>query len=145
MPNTSHLTTYHFTVEWGGSRIAFTEVSGLDIELEVIHHRDGSNPEYNDRLIPGRIKYSNLIFKRGIIARDNEFYNWINTANLNTVERRDIVIKLLNENHEPIVSWYVKNAFPVKYSGPILNAKGNDIAMEELEIAHEGLKIEHTQ
>jgi phage tail-like protein len=144
MPNNNPLTTYHFTVQWGGTRIAFTEVSGLDVELEVIHHREGSSPEYNDRLMPGRIKYSNLIFKRGIIANDNEFYQWINTANLNTIERRDITISLLNVAHEPVVIWKVKNAFPIKYSSPILLANENNIAMEELEIAHEGFIMEHT-
>lgn len=144
MPNNNPLTTYHFTVQWGGGRSAFTEVSGLDVELEVIHHREGSSTEYSDRLMPGRIKYSNLIFKRGIIANDNEFYQWINTANLNTIERRDITISLLNEAHEPVVIWKVKNAFPVKYSSPILLANENNIAMEELEIAHEGFSMEHT-
>jgi phage tail-like protein len=143
MPNNNPLTTYHFTVQWGGTRIAFTEVSGLDLELEVIHHREGSSPEYNDRLMPGRIKYSNLVFKRGVTANDNEFYQWINTANLNTIERRDITISLLDESHQPIVIWKVKNAFPVKYTSPILLANENNIAMEALEIAHEGFSIEH--
>ncbi len=145
MPNNNPLTTYHFTVEWGGVRIAFTEVSGLDVELEVIHHREGSSPEYNDRLMPGRIKYRNLIFKRGIIAGDNDFYKWIQTVNLNTIERRNITINLLNESHEPVVIWKVKNAFPVKYTSPILIANENNIAMEELEIAHEGFSMEHVQ
>lgn len=144
MPNYP-LVTYHFSVEWGGTRIAFTEVSGLDVELEVIHYREGSTPEYQDRLMPGRIKYSNLVLKRGIVAGDNEFYNWMNTASLNTIERRDIKINLLNESHEPIVIWKVKNAFPVKYRGPILIANESNVAMEELELVHEGFNVEYVQ
>ena len=87
------------------------------------------------------VKFNNIILKRGIIQGDNDFFNWINSIKLNTVERRDITIKLLNENHEPVVSWNIRNAFPVRYSGPLLNANLNRAAMEELEIAHEGLKI----
>jgi phage tail-like protein len=139
------LSTYHFMVEWGGTRIAFTEVSGLDIELEMIRYRDGSSPEYNDRLMPGRLKYSNIFLKRGINQGDNEFYLWMNTASLNTIERRDITIKLLNEDHNPLVAWKVKNAFPVKYISPVLLAMENNVAIEQLELAHEGFSIEHIQ
>jgi phage tail-like protein len=142
MPNYP-LTTIHFRVEWGGTRIGFTEVSGLDIELEVIKYREGSSPEYQDRLMPGRIKYSNLILKRAIANGDNEFFNWMNTARLNTIERRDITISLLNEMHEPVVIWKVKNAFPVKFRSPILIANESNAAMEELELAHEGFSMEY--
>ncbi len=65
----------------------------------------------------------------------------MNTIKLNTVERRDITINLLNENHELVMTWKVKNAFPVRYSGPILNANSNRAAIEELEIAHEGFSV----
>jgi phage tail-like protein len=139
------LSTIHFSVEWGGTRIAFTEVSGLDIELEMIRYRDGSSPEYNDRLMPGRLKYSNIVLKRGINQGDNEFYLWMNTARLNKIERRDITIMLLNEDHNPLVAWKVKNAFPVKYISPVLLAMENNVAIEQLELAHEGFVIEHIQ
>lgn len=73
---------------------------------------------------------------------DNEFYNWINTTQLNTVEKRDVVISLLNERHEPVAVWKAKNAFPVKVTGPTLHACGNEVAIETLELAHDGLTIE---
>nr|WP_262909616.1 phage tail protein [Niabella pedocola] len=60
---------------------------------------------------------------------------------MNQIQRRDIVISLLNENHEPIVIWRVKHAFPVKYTGPVLAAGANNIAMESLELTHEGLTV----
>ncbi|HSQ43724.1 MAG TPA: phage tail protein, partial [Ginsengibacter sp.] len=87
-------------------------------------------------------KYSNIILKRGIVKGDNDFFNWMNTKNLNDIERRDIVVKLLNQNHEPVIMWKAVNAFPVKLSGPILNATASNIAIEELELAHEGLIVE---
>ena len=136
------LPQYHFKVEWGGRRLGFSEVSGLTIEVEVIEYREGSSPEYASVKMPGIKRYGNITLRRGIVPRDNEFFEWLNTVSLNQVERRDIVISLLNENHEPVMVWKAKNAFPVKIQGPDLKATGNEVAIETLEIAHEGLTIE---
>jgi len=133
---------YHFTVEWGGARINFIEVSGLNISVDVTEFRDGSDPGQVAHKMPGHTHYSNIILKRGILKGDNDFFAWMNTKSLNQVERRDIVIKLLNENHEPVASWKAVNAFPVRFSGPVLNANASDVAIEELELAHEGLIAE---
>ncbi len=139
---THPLPAYHFIVEWGGTRISFIEVSGLEIIDDVIEHRDGADPGQVTRKLPGLRKYSNIVLKRGIVKGDNDFFNWMNTKNLNEIERRDIVVKLLNQNHEPILSWRAVNAFPVKLSGPILNAATSNVAIEELELTHEGLTVE---
>ena len=79
---------------------------------------------------------------------DNEFFDWLNTIKLNKVgdnnsDRRDLVISLLNENHEPVMTWKAVNAFPVKVEGPGLKATGNEVAVESIEVAHEGLTIEN--
>ena len=84
------LPKFHFQVEWGGTKIAFTEVSGLDIETEVIEYREGNSPTYNKIKMPGLRKFSNITLKRGTFAGDNDFYNWFNTVQLNTIERRPI-------------------------------------------------------
>lgn len=93
--------------------------------------------------MPGLRKFSNITMKRGTFKGDNDFYAWFNTIQLNTVERRDITISLLNENHEPVVVWKVKNAFPVKVTSTDLKADGNEVAIESLELAHEGLTIQN--
>lgn len=134
---------FHFQVEWGGSRIGFTEVSGLDITTEVIDYRDGASPEYSKIKMPGQRTFSNITLKRGTFAGDNEFYDWFNTVNLNQIERRDLTISLLNENHEPVVVWKVKNAWPSKVTPTDLNADGNEVALETLELVHEGLTIQN--
>ena len=136
------LPKFHFRVEWGGSRIGFTEVTGLDRSLEVIEYRDGASLEYSKIKMPGLEKYSNITLKRGTFANDNEYFDWLNTVQMNTIERRDIIISLLNESHEPVMVWKVKNAFPVKVQSSDLKADGNEGAIETLEIAHEGLRIE---
>ncbi|RYZ51423.1 MAG: phage tail protein [Sphingobacteriales bacterium] len=137
------LPKFHFRVEWGGSRIGFTEVTGLNLETEVIEYRDGSSPEYSKIKMPGLRKFGNITLKRGTFANDNEYYAWFNTVNLNQIERRDVTISLLNESHEPVVVWKVKNAFPVKIQSPDLKSDANEAAIETLEIAHEGLTIQN--
>ncbi len=134
---------FHFQVEWGGTKIGFTEVSGLDVETEVVEYRHGASPEYHKTKMPGMQKYSNITLKRGTFATDNEFYQWWNTVKLNTIERRDITISLLNEEHAPIVVWKVKNAWPTKIQSTDLKADGNEVAIETMELVHEGLSIQN--
>jgi len=134
---------FHFSVEWGGSKIGFTEVSGLDITTEVVEYRDGASPEFSKVKMPGQRKFSNITMKRGTFKGDNEFYNWFNTVSLNQIERRDLTVSLLNESHEPVVVWKVKNAWPTKITPTDLKADGNEVAIESLELAHEGLTIQN--
>jgi phage tail-like protein len=134
---------FHFQVEWGGSKIGFTEVSGLDVEREVIEYRDGSSKEYSKLKMPGLTKFSNITLKRGSFKKDNDFYKWWVSNKLETVERRDITISLLNEEHTPVITWKVKNAWPSKIQPTDLKSDDNSIAIETMEIVHEGLTIEN--
>ena len=133
---------YHFSVDWGGSRTGFMEVSGLDIEIEAVTFREGSSPEDGFKKMPGLRKYSNITLKRAIVKGDNEFFAWINTKKIGNIERRDITVSLLSEEHDPLVVWQLKNSFPVHYYGPILNAQDGNIAIETLVLTHEGISIE---
>ncbi|HNZ43952.1 MAG TPA: phage tail protein [Bacteroidales bacterium] len=136
------LPVFHFRVEWGGSSINFSEVSGLNVETQVIEYRDGASPDFSSVKMPGLQKYGNITLKRGAMQGDNEFFDWWNTHQLNTIERRDVIISLLNEKHEPVITWRVRNAFPVKVDGGSLKATGNEVSIETLEIAHEGITVE---
>jgi phage tail-like protein len=137
------LVKFHFQVEWGGTKIGFTEVSGLDVETEIVEYRDGASPEYSKIKMPGMQKYSNLTLKRGTFKSDNEYFKWWNTVKLNTIERRDITISLLNEDHDPVVTWKVKSAWPTKIQSTDLKSDGNEVAIESMEIVHEGLVIQN--
>jgi len=137
------LPKFHFQCEWGGARIGFTEVSGLDVETEELEYREGNLPEYHKLKMPGMQKYSNITMKRGTFQGDNDFYNWWNTVALNTIERRDLTISLLNEAHEPVVVWKVKSAWPTKVQSTDLKGDGNEVAIETIEIAHEGLTVQN--
>ena len=137
------LPTFHFTAEWGGKRVGFSEITGLTQENQAIEYRDGSFPEYSSIKMPGLRKFSNVVMKRGIVKSDNEFFKWLTTIKLNKVERRDIVISLLNEEHQPVMVWKIHNAFPVKVEGPQLKASANEVAIESIEVAHEGLELQN--
>lgn len=136
------LPKFHFEVDWGGTRIGFTEVSGLTVETEVIEYREGTSPEYSKIKMPGMQKFGNITLKRGTFNSDNEYYEWWNTVKLNTIERRDIIIKLLNEEHEPVMAWKIKNAWPSKVQSSELKSDGNEVAIETIEVVHEGLTID---
>lgn len=137
------LPKFHFIVEWGGTRIGFTEASGLDRQIDVIEYREGASKEYHKIKMPGLQKFSNITLKRGTFKGDNQFWDWLNTVQLNTIERRDLTLKLLNESHEPVVTWQIKQSWPVKIQSTDLKADGNEVAIETLELAHEGLTIKH--
>ncbi|MDO9092396.1 MAG: phage tail protein [Rubrivivax sp.] len=143
MPQQYPLPVFHFTVQWGGTRIGFAEVSGLTQENQAIEYRDGSFPEYSSIKMPGLRKFSNVTLKRGIVKADNEFFSWLSTIKLNKVERRDVIVALLDEQHAPVMVWKLQNAFPVKVEGPGLKASGNEVAIESIELAHEGLELQN--
>lgn len=139
------LVNFHFSVEWGSSKIGFSEVSGLSIAHDVIEYRHGASPEYQILKMPGMRRYSNIVLNRGSYKGDNEFFQWINTVSLSQVERRDLLISLLNENHEPVVVWKVRNAWPISLKFGELNAMKSELLIERLELAHEGISVENTQ
>lgn len=140
---------FHFRVQWGKDfRIGFTEVSGLDFETEVIEYREGSSKTYNSSKQPGRTKYSNVTLKRGTFEGDYDFYmEWRKTYYFQEGNqtgsrfRRNVEIMLLNENHEPIITWTLLNAWPSKVQSTDLKADANEVAIETMELVHEGLSI----
>lgn len=133
---------FHFQVEWGGTRAGFAEVSGLNMSVEVIEYREGASPESSSVKLPGRVTYDDVVLKRGIVPGDGEFFGWINSISMSRVERRDVTVSLLNAEHEPVVTWKLRNAFPSRLEGPHFNASGNAVAIETLVLSHEGMTIE---
>ena len=140
------LPAFHFQVKWNGddTDVGFSEVSGLTMETQLIEYREGSSPEYSTIKMPGIPKYSNIVLKRGIVHKDNGFFEWLNKTKMNKAERRDLIISLLNEENSPVVTWKAVRAFPVKVEGPSLKSTGNEVAVESMEVAHEGLFLVHS-
>ncbi|HEU4553917.1 MAG TPA: phage tail protein [Chitinophaga sp.] len=136
------LTVFHFSVSWGGENIGFSEVSGLSQEVQAIEYRDGLMSGTTLPLKrPGLKKAGNITLKKGMVADNLELYNWLNNSGQPNVERRDLVITLLNDEGAPVFVWSVAQAWPVKCEGPGLKASGNDIAIESVDLAHEGITL----
>jgi len=143
MANEYPLPKFHFQVEWGGTKIAFTEVTGLEVTQEVIEYRDGAMPEMTFIKQAGLRKYSNITLKRGMFKGDNEYFLWWDSVKIqNYDDRRDVTISLLDENHTPVVTWKVKKAWPTKIQSDNLKSDANEVFIETLELAHEGFVLE---
>lgn len=132
---------FHFQVKWGDQEMSFQEVTGLDAQSEEIKYRTGDSPIYSVIKMPGLIKYGNVTMKKGIFKGDNKFWDWFSQIKMNTIKRIDITISLLDEENNPAMTWTLKNAWPTKISGYELKAEGNEVAVESIEIVHEGMTI----
>ena len=137
------LPKFHFTVDIGGvgTDLPFQEVTGLDTSAEVIEYRAGNNKLFSTIKMPGIVKTSNVTLKKGVFAKDNKFWDWYSSRAMNTQKRTTVTIKLLDENAATTMSWVLLNAWPTKITSPDLKSDGNEVAVETIEIAHEGLTI----
>lgn len=136
------LPAFHYIVSIDGEDYGFSEVSGLNIEYEVIEYRDGLSKQYGTMKMPGRPKVGNVTLKKGIMPKDTNFFDWLNKTALNVPDRKDVTISLLNEEHNPAMTWKLAKAWPTKLSLDALKGDGKEIAIESLEIAFEVLTIE---
>jgi phage tail-like protein len=130
---------FNFLVEIDNiARAAFQECSGFDSTIDVIEHREGGD-NTTPRKLPGMTKFSNIVLKWGM-TDDRDLYDWHRRAIDGNVERKNGSIVLLNRKGEEVARWDFERAWPSKWDGPNLNAEGNDVAIETLELAHEGFK-----
>lgn len=136
------LPKFYFMVDWGSTtNIPFQEISGLDIEAQPINYRHGNSPVFSEIDMPGIVRNSNVTMKKGVFVNDNSFWNWYEKIKMNTIERQNVVIKLLGERGNPTMTWTLSNAWPTKISSTDLKSDGSEVAIESIEIAHEGLTI----
>jgi phage tail-like protein len=135
----SHSTS-RFYVEIDGMPLAiFTEVSGLQLEMEVTEYQEGGVNDFVHRL-PGRTKSTNLTLKRGITTT-NEFFKWYSDLAQGRIKTKNISIVMYNVTGLELVRWNLINAYPVKWVGPQLKAHDSTAAVETLELAHERLEL----
>ena len=138
------LPKFYFLVEWGdGTKCSFQEVCGLDAGIEPIEYRQGNNPEFSVIKMPGSNTFNNVTMKKGLFADDTSFWDWHEKIKMNVIERMDVKIKLLDETGSPTMTWTLSNAWPAKISSSDLKSVNNEIAVEELELAYEGITIEN--
>jgi phage tail-like protein len=130
-----------FVVEIDGiPTSAFLAVSGIEADVAVTDYRPGNDKVPGARKLPGEAKFSNIVLKRGMTS-DLSLWKWMQETLEGKVTRRSISVVLLNDAGDEVMRFNFRDAWPVKWSGPILNAEASDVAIETLEIAHEELSI----
>jgi phage tail-like protein len=131
---------FSFLVEIDGVASAgFRSVSGLAAEAEVIEYRElGGSHSIK---LPGRIRYPNVTLRRGLTT-SRELWDWWETVRDGTLQRRTVVIALLDDARQPVLRWRLREAWIAKIETSELNAEGNEVAIETIELAHEGLELD---
>jgi phage tail-like protein len=124
---------------WDGAELIFQEVTGLSSETQVIEYRGGSSPVYSTVKMPGIQKFSNITLKKGIFKGDKALWEKYGGIKMNIYKRSTIVISLLDEAQGIAMSWTLKNAFPSKITVTDMKSDANEVAVETMELAHEGL------
>ena len=135
------LPKFYFQVKWDSEEMSFQEVSGLDIEAQPIEYRLGDSPEFSTVKMPGIKKSGNVTMKKGVYKGDNKFWDWFSEIKMNTVKRVPVTISLLDEAGAGTMVWTLANAWPTKITGTDLKSDGNEVAIETIEIVHEGITI----
>ena len=120
---------------------AFSEASGLTADGDSVDYREGTDRQNNVRKLTGLRKYSNITLKRGY-TQDLSLWQWYTSAVNGTPDRRNVTVVLMNESRQAVLRWHAENAWVNKIEGPSFKATGNEVAMESVEIVHEGLTIE---
>ena len=137
-PRNDPYKNFKFRVEIDNMASAgFSECTGLESEVGCIEYREGGDPGI--RKLPGLHKFSNITLKRGV-TKSTELWNWYQNILSGIADRRNGSIILLADDGTDAARWRFVDGFPRKYEGPALNAKGNDVAIESIEICHEGLE-----
>lgn len=129
---------FRFRIEIEGIQQAgFSDVSGYDASIDVVEYREGNQVTTVSKL-PGLTKYGNITLKWGV-TDSMDLYDWMNSCIQGTVSRKTVTIIALNEEGSDVATWQVIEAWPTKYSAPDFKGTGNEVAIESLELAHEGM------
>ncbi|MCJ8208322.1 phage tail protein [Mucilaginibacter sp. RS28] len=132
---------FAFQVKWDDAEIVFQEVTGLTAEAQVIEYRGGSSKTFSTVKMPGLLKYGNVTLKKGIFKGDKTLWTKFQALKMNTYKRSQITISLLDEANAVAMSWTLLNAFPSKITVTDMKSDSNEVAVETMELAHEGLTL----
>jgi phage tail-like protein len=119
----------------------FSEAELPGGRIEAIAYREGADKTSAARLLPGRVEYGPLVLRRGF-AGDATLFNWWRSVAQGSLDRRNVSVILLDEQRQEVARWNIRRAWPTKWAGPSLKALGNEVAIEELELAHEGIELD---
>ena len=134
--------SYNFAVELDGiTSMGFKSCSGLDSSTTSIKYREGTDPTLTQRELPGMLHQTAITLSRGI-SQDHALWDWRNEIATGKATRRDISIILRDDLGAEKIRWNVRNAWPSKWTGPALEATSDAVAIETLELTHEGVTVQ---
>jgi phage tail-like protein len=146
--NSYPLPVYNFRVEIDGTTVAFSEVSGLSVQHETATYIESPTAGLGPRrmYMPSQPKPVTITLKKGVVTGVSvaTLYTWINSIQLNRVDKKDIAVRLCDENGAAVVSWKVLNAFPTKLDAPTFTASSNDVAIESMELMADSVSVEQS-
>jgi phage tail-like protein len=135
------LSSFQVAITFDGMATAyFRSVSGLSVEIEVVEFREGGQNEVTHKL-PGRVKYPNIVLKQGFTGTPSDLLKWTLRIAAGTTEAKNGSIAVYDAKGQPVATYTIANAWPVKWEGPDFDASSNEVAIETIEIAHEGLRL----
>ena len=130
---------FRYKVEIDGLEAGgFSEATGFDASIDVIEYREGDMTAETPMKIAGLKKYGNITLKQGL-TDSRVMYDWLAAGVNGEVQGKTLTLTLLNDTQAPAASWQIINAWPTKYTAPDFNATASEIAIESIEIAHEGM------
>jgi len=135
------LPKFYFSVTGMPGNPVFQEITGLEVETQVIEYRAGNSPIFAPIKMPGLQKVGNVTMKKGIFVTDTLLWTWFDKIKMNTIDRVTIVVNLLDQAGAPQYKWTLNNAWPTKITGTDLKSDGNEVAVESVEVAFETMTI----
>jgi phage tail-like protein len=133
---------FNFAVEMDGiTRMGFKQCSGLDSSTTATKYREGTDPTLAQRQLPGLMSFSNISLQRGI-TDDHALWDWRTSVANGVAIRRTISIILRDDAGNEKMRWNIKNCWPVKWAGPAFDATSDAVAIETLDLAHEGVEVQ---
>jgi phage tail-like protein len=132
---------FNFRLEIDGLEVAgFSEAHLPEARIAAVAYREGTDRTSTARLLPGRVEYGPVVLGRGF-SGDAALFEWWREVAEGNLARRNVAIILLDEQRQEVARWLLRRAWPSKWVGPQLRALGNEVAIETLELAHEGIEL----
>jgi len=142
------LPSYNYRVEIAGAAVGFSEVTGLSIKRETSTYKEspvgGGAPGPLVMRMPAQVTNPTITLKKGVVRKSSvaALYEWINSTQINQIDKKDVYVRLCDEKGEAVISWKVVNAFPTKLDAPSFTANSNDAAIETMELMADSILIE---
>jgi len=146
--NSYPIPSYNYSVEIGDQTVAFSQVSGLSMSFETTTYKESpvesGKPGPVTMKMPAQSSDISLTLQKGIVRGKSipVLYQWINSVQINQIDKKDISIRLMDETGAPVIVWKVINAFPTSLEAPTFDANSNDAAIESLQLTADRIIIE---